>query len=435
MAFSDSGHRPHADFKGEEPTTRVVRGPAALSVTLDTWGPQDNIFPAMFDALQSNWGNAPSRTVDRPCPETPHHADRDSAILGAAWEIHLASWEHRTGWCKLTEGERDYLTKAFKGQTLQQILEGLSFHFLIDGVCRPATHQIVRTRMGAAFMQHGGRDNDWRHRGWSMPETIYRADTDHLPDVPGLRACVTDPAPIDRLKAVWVQDHGMFGTLALSDVIDHYLEEGKAIYAALVDAGIPWQDARRLLPMGTQTYIHAVYNYVALKGVVGNRAEFIMDWEINCIAQLMMREIRMKCPPLLGAFLGSRSDQAGREMFAGLESWAPSGKYENPNERCKVCGHAKANHAPIDDPRIYEGKHNVCEVCLRSSSVDLPNAYHAYVPYDPTPRTHRPEQNPFWVLHPDSMAGAAQIGWVPTNGSYPTEFPPLSECPVFGRTA
>ena len=97
-----------------------------------------------------------------------------------------------------------------------------------------------------------------------------------------------------------------------------------------------------------------------------------MDWEFNCVAQLMLREIKIHCPPLLSRYLGSHSDKAERAKFAGLESWPPDGKYPVPFEHLS------------------------------------------------TPRTHRPEQMPFFVLHPASMAGGP-VQWIPTNGRYPHE--------------
>ena len=157
--------------------------------------------------------------------------------------------------------------------------------------------------------------------------------------------------------------------------IENYLKQGKELYSALVDSGIPWQDARRLLPIGTQTYIHISYTYPSLRGVLSNRLEHVMDWEINCVAQLMLREIKIKCPSLLSKYLGSHSDRAKRSVFAKLESWPPDLKW------------------PIDKP------------------------------INATERTHKRLQNPFFILHPDSMNGDS-IVWIKTNGFYPKELRP-----------
>ena len=405
--YADAGHRPHARHTGEEPRNEIKEAPYHLSVTLDSWGPVDNLFPAIYDALQSNWGDAPSRTVDIYQARQP---DPDV--------------EDRTGWRKLSPGQQAYVESCFARKTLQQVLERITFSFLVDGCTRACTHQLVRSRIGSAMMQHGGRDNDWRHRPWVMPETIRRAceaeeagsamhGAPDLPSNPRLHHPITDWKPIERYLEMDASTHDYRRQEAsLKGAIYQYLKEGRQLYAALVDAGIPWEDARRLLWMGTSTYIHIDYNYIAFRDMQANRLEHIMDWEINCVAQLMQREVRMKCPPLFSKYLGSHSDLAGQAKFAALQSWPPDGKYPNPHEVCKNCGHKRNQHfkhvAQDPDNDVID-----CEACMVNNSTCID-----YVPADTLPREHRPEQNPFWVLHPDSMAGGP-IVWIPTNGTYP----------------
>lgn len=380
--YQDSGHRPHARHTNESPRNEIKEAPYHLSVTLDTWGPVDNLFPSLYDALQSNWGDAPSRTMD------VYQASQPDPDL-----------EDKTGWRKLNADQQTYIDKCFRGETLPQVLERITFSFLIDGCTRAATHQIVRSRIGAGFMQHGGRDNDWRHRPWIMPETIRRAcaafETNmregEVEEITGreLHHPISNWKPITDFLRNFDDGHG------LKERIVDYLQYGRELYSALVDAGIPWEDARRLLWMGTSTYIHADYNYLALRGFLERRLEHIMDWEINCIAQLMLREIKMKCPPVFSKYLGSASDRAGRAMFAGLQSWPPDGKYPNPYEKCGKCDWPRSAHSGYALGHDWQG-------------------------IDSLPREHRPEQNPYWVLHPDSMNGGP-IQWIPTNGTYPHE--------------
>jgi thymidylate synthase ThyX len=408
--YADAKHRPHAIHTGEEPQNPITYGPESLYVTLDRWGPVENLFTSMYDALQANWGESPSRTVDR----TYHRSVGDE------------QWEYETGWCALDKNERDYVESCFAGKTLQQVLEGVTFDFCIDGVSRAFTHQNVRTRLGAGFMQHGGRDNDWRHRAWTMPETMRRMCEaeeagSHLhgaPDLPpdgSLKHCITDWHPLDQYLVSYDPPERQDSMRA---AIEKHIMDGRKLYAALVDAGIPWQDARRVLFMGMQTYIHDQYNYLALSGVLANRLEHIMDWEFNCVAQLMLREVKMKCPPLLSKYLGSHSDRAKAAKFAALQSWPPDRKYPSPYDDCATCGHAGSNHyemqevpghTPIPDERV-------CSVCENDRGPIAP--LHRFVPKDRLERQHRPEQMPFFVLHPDSMAGGP-IVWIPTNGTYP----------------
>src|SRR6267142_1882802 len=308
MSYEDAKHRPHAVHTGEEPQNPITYGPESISVTLDRWGPKENLFTSMYDALQANWGDSPSRTVTRRRdPNWTRCYPGDSRVPES---ISLF-----TGWSWLTDDERDYIESCFAGKTLQQVLEGITFDFCVDGVSRAFTHQNVRTRLGAGFMQHGGRDNDWRHRGWTMPETIRRACVamENNPESAnptggellyslGLQHCITNWKPIDDYLDTF-PDVTYGDPNRLRAAIEGHLLNGRELYAALVDAGIPWQDARRVLFMGMQTYIHDQYNYLALSGMLANRLEHIMDWEHNCVAQLMLREIKIKCPPLFSKYL------------------------------------------------------------------------------------------------------------------------------------
>jgi len=100
-------------------------------------------------------------------------------------------------------------------------------------------------------------------------------------DGSGLRHCITDWKPIYDYIVSMDPPHRADN---IRDAIENHLMRTRELYAALVDAGIPWQDARRVLPIGMQTYIHDQYNYLALSGVLTNRLEHVMDWEHNCVA-------------------------------------------------------------------------------------------------------------------------------------------------------
>lgn len=428
--YQDATHRPHAHHDGEVPRNEIKEAPYHLTVTLDTWGPVENLFPAIYDALQANWGDKPSRTtalsglaLSRAGTDCRYgNGLHEAAIWSRVGADKPNYWEHGTGWCLLSDEKRAYVESCFSGKTLQQVLERITFNFLVDECSRATTHQLVRTRLGAGMMQHGGRDNDWRHRPWILPETIRRAceraeGGTHNPERQELKHCITDWKPIKEYLERTPHFDGFPGDgsdPSLRGAIEQYLDNGRQLYAALVDAGIPWEDARRLLWMGTATYIHIDYNYLALRGVLMNRLEHVMDWEINCVAQLMLREVRMKCPPLFSKYLGSASDLAGVAKFAGLQSWPPDGKYPNPYERC-ACGHAKANH------HVALTGFGYCDACDHDRGFSTSDKEdHRYVGVDTLAREHRPEQNPFWVLDPQSMAGAP-IKWIATNGTYPQE--------------
>lgn len=339
----DEGHRPWADHKGEKPQTYTQIGPWGINVTLDAWGPEKNVFETIYRQLQSNWG------------EKPEEVGEDG----------------------LSEKQLALVENCIAGKTIQNPLEAVNLMFTIEGISRACTHQIVRTRLGASFMQHGGRDNDWRHRNWSMPESIWRACEEwenggiEKDSVGGFISPINDWEPISSYfkEKESSFSNGSNGHDSLLEEIESHIQRGKDLYSALVDAGIPYQDARHLLPIGTVTYIHANYNYLALRGLLANRLEYVNDWEINCVAQLMVREVRMKMPALFGKYLMSHSDRAGKAAFANLDSWPPDQKYPHKWKQSE--------------------------------------------------RKFRPEQNPFFVLTEDSINGGPFIEWIKTNGTYP----------------
>jgi thymidylate synthase ThyX len=345
-----------------------------LEVKLVAWnGPT---FPVLYDVLMSGAGDEPSRLSEEFRPE-----------MREPFAPQAIQAEHRMGWTDLSDYQKQVLTAMFAMKLLPTPMEAISFTFLINNVARATTHQLVRTRVGASFAQNSGRVNDWRHKAWSCPETIARviAEYDRGRELPlneyGVQteACLFDEAPIDAYLKKLDEDRteddlAVGGPTSLHDAVFRHLQEGRRLYAAFVDAGVPHQDARRVLTMGTETFIYDKYNYLALAGFLANRLEHTMEWEINCIAQLMLREVKMRCPRVYSQFLMSRSDKT------------------------KVC-------AVGDDSAewSWDGKHP-----------------HAPSYVQPFPPAYSPLQNPYWVLHPDAMAGGP-IVWIPTNGTYPWE--------------
>src|SRR3954467_9660259 len=103
MSYEDAKHRPHAIHTGEEPKNPITYGPESLRVTLDRWGPVDNLFTSMYDALQANWGECPSRTINRPIPGGAEH-DNDPDTRVPAGDL-----SDQTGWAQLLPDERDYV--------------------------------------------------------------------------------------------------------------------------------------------------------------------------------------------------------------------------------------------------------------------------------------------------------------------------------------
>jgi len=117
------------------------------------------------------------------------------------------------------------------------------------------------------------------------------------------------------------------------------------------------------------TFLFANYPYQTLRSTLGARLEHVMDWEINCVAQLMVREVNRKMPAMFGKYLMSMSDRAQKPLLKDLMEWPPDQKYPSP--------------------------------------------------YKKEERMFRAEQNPFFVLSPEALEGEGAVEWIPTNGVHP----------------
>jgi thymidylate synthase ThyX len=315
--YEDKGHRPHIEHTDEMPSTLIDEGPDGLKVTLESWGPNDGHgFAAIYNQIESTYG-------DEPCA-----VERDADLTKEQWDVVI---------------------NAIEGRALQNPLEALTFMFTIDGCTRACTHEAVRTRIGASFAQHGGRDNDWRHRRFRRPEVVDRAivmdciESRHRDgfllesaiDLDRFYQC------IDHYSAHPALNKTDLPSLSLLEIEKQLLAMCKTFYAALLDSGVASQDARRYLPIGLETYLHCNYNWLALKGFIANRTEHgAMDWEIDCVAQLMIREVYHRCPRPLAENLKSHSDRTRVNRFATMYAWPPNRKWPEPdnydhNHPCK----------------------------------------------------------------------------------------------------
>lgn len=341
MSYDLSKHRPHADAAGTPPESFWGVGPDNINVTLDNWGPTGpSVFSNVLRQDDATWGF-----------DAPKYPKFDGAL-------------------SLEEMKR--LEKIFQGNGLPQVLEQFTFCFCVEGVSLNCTHQLVRTRIGASFLQQSMRTNDARKMGFNLPEVVHQGlagKPDAQFDVEKFVAKYEEYC--DDLNIRSLQSPDETAQDKAHSILACTLRMQKAAYAAMVEAGVPFQDARRWLASGHTTYLWCNYNLVALRSVLAHRLENIaVDWEIDCVAQLMMREVYIKCPKLISHSLGSGSDKAGKSLVDGIVDWPLSGKW--PSQRKQVEG----------------------EIFTRA-------------------------QCPYYVLRPSSLVPGSQVAWFKTDGTFP----------------
>lgn len=132
--------------------------------------------------------------------------------------------------------------------------------FLIEGISRTCSHQIVRHRL-ASFSQESQRYVSLEKGGWQA---------------------VTPPALAANPEAQAVLEEA-WGDLQLA-------------YARLRVMGIRKEDARFLLPNAAETRLVMTMDYAALRHFFWLRLEKAAQWEVRAVAEAMLRLVYPLAP-------------------------------------------------------------------------------------------------------------------------------------------
>ena len=154
-----------------------------------------------------------------------------------------------------------------------QVFEAINFTFLIENISRATTHQLVRVRIGAGFMQESGREGTWNKANFITPLTILEND----------------------------ECHKLY--------VDEMSEQIKT-YEFLRDKGIPPQDVRFMYGHGVAQNMWMTINFRALQEWCSKRLCTTMQWEINTLARQVRDEVISRFPHL-GILLKSSCERAG----------------------------------------------------------------------------------------------------------------------------
>ena len=138
-------------------------------------------------------------------------------------------------------------------------LEHAGYTFAIDGVSRALTHQLVRHRL-ASFNQQSQR---------------YVSYTDGLETV---------------------KPESIAGNDEANRLFDEVIERTVEAYQALLEAGIPAEDARYLLPNAAETKIVVTMNIRELLHFFNLRCCNRAQWEIRALAWKMLELARPTAP-------------------------------------------------------------------------------------------------------------------------------------------
>lgn len=138
------------------------------------------------------------------------------------------------------------------------VLEHVSFTFGIEGVSRALTHQLVRHRI-ASFSQQSQRYVNLEKPSYIVPKTISKNKE-------------AKKKFEETMKNLW------------------------KTYKEFVDAGIPKEDARFVLPNAASSKIIVTMNTRSLFNFFNLRCCNRAQWEIREMANMMLKEVKKVAP-------------------------------------------------------------------------------------------------------------------------------------------
>ena len=210
-------------------------------------------------------------------------------------------------------------------------LEQVWFEYAISGVTRAFSHQFVRHRIGISFEQQSQRYV--KFKGGEFPHTI--------------------PESVRKagLDAKMEQAFGDLGRL----------------YQEMLDAGVPAEDARFLIPSAAQTNFKITINFQSLLHICDLRLCTRAQWEFRKVASLMRAEVNRVCPELARYLQPKCGERRTGYCDEAHEDWqkCPIGR-KRPHKRDLFAlfdSYRKGELAPLDEAayRVIEGESEVAE--------------------------------------------------------------------------
>jgi flavin-dependent thymidylate synthase len=156
-------------------------------------------------------------------------------------------------------------------------LEAVKLHFMIEGVDRAFTHQMVRQRT-AVYAQESMRFAvlDDLLNGTTLPPSLWGTKASDPYDGDHYFGMDPEERKINSQREVW----------------DSAIRHAQTAYQALIEAGMPAEEARGLLPHATATRLNYVTDLRALADHAGNRLCTQAQWHWRIVFTQMVEAIR-----------------------------------------------------------------------------------------------------------------------------------------------
>lgn len=179
-----------------------------------------------------------------------------------------------------SKSNRDYI-QALIRQEHDSVLEHASWTFLLTGVSRAFTHQLVRHRIGFSFSQLSQQYNDETTAKFVIPEEVKGNPS-------------TMELWLRLIEQLRVGYQSISTDLKLDDLGRHPAsrEARRAVRSA----------ARSILPNATETKIVFSANGRALRHFLSMRGAIVGDLEMRRVSALIYSKLEEEAPALLSGF-------------------------------------------------------------------------------------------------------------------------------------
>jgi thymidylate synthase (FAD) len=171
-------------------------------------------------------------------------------------------------------------------------LEQVWFEFAISGVTRAFSHQFVRHHIGISFEQQSQRYVAFKKGEfpYTVPDTVRKS--------------------------------------GFAPKMEEAFERLGELYQEMIEAGIPAEDARFLIPNAANTNFKIVVNFLELLHICDLRLCTRAQWEFRQVASAMRGELHRKFPELARYIQPKCGDKRWGYCDESLEDWqaCPIGK-------------------------------------------------------------------------------------------------------------
>lgn len=161
----------------------------------------------------------------------------------------------------LTEETVDHMISVMEDTGHSSLIEHINFTFIIEGVSRVLSHQLVRHRMTSPHQR------SQRYVKKSLADEV-----------------ITPPSIKETPGAL--------------EVFQHAVDVTNEAYQKMLELGVPKDDARFIFPNATGTQLILTLNGRSLVHLLSLRCCNRASWEIRNMAKLMLQECRKVSPKL-----------------------------------------------------------------------------------------------------------------------------------------